>query len=100
MPMSGEMRLRQIMLALIALSGVWIAVLIQRTHHAPLSAIAAGAPAISSPKIVHVPGLKRPASVTPIVRPTPRRHAAIPAAAPARPAQRPQADATARTPAD
>jgi hypothetical protein len=88
------MRLRQIILALIALSGVWIAVLIQRSHHAPASTLAVGTPTM--PKVVHVPGLKRPAAVTPIVRPTPRRHLHPSVPAPVKPAKRVRAHVKAK----
>src|SRR5947207_1204426 len=33
MPISGEMRLRQLILALIALSSIWVGVVAQRSHH-------------------------------------------------------------------
>ena len=64
------MRLRQLILALIALAGVWVGVLVQRTHHgSPAAAFASGPqPAdFPAPKLVHVAGLKRPAAQTPIV---------------------------------
>src|SRR5437763_1350798 len=75
MPISGEMRLRQLIFALIALSSIWVGVVAQRSHHAshPATAFTAGPtpPDFSAPKqqakLVHVPGLKRPASATPIV---------------------------------
>lgn len=65
------MRLRQIVLALIALSAVWAGVFIQRQHQAPAGAFSAGPtppdfPA--PPKLIHVEGLKRPVAATPIVR--------------------------------
>src|SRR5213595_791652 len=84
MPVSGEMRLRQLILALIALAGIWAGVVMQRSHHghAP-GAFSAGPappdfPAPAAPKLVHVPGLTRPASATPIavkVAPRPYVHA-------------------------
>ena len=69
------MRLRQIVLALIALSGIWVGVFIQRQHQAPAGAFSAGPtppdfPA--PPKLVRVKGLDRPVSPTPIVRATPQ----------------------------
>src|SRR6266480_1990020 len=69
MPPSGELRLRTLILALVALSGIWIALVIQRTHHAPTASFAAGPQPSDFPasKLVHVAGLKRPASSTPIV---------------------------------
>jgi hypothetical protein len=73
------MRLRQIILALIALTGVYVGVLIQRTHEAPLRALASAAPQSDSGQVVHVPGLKRPVAVTPIVRPSPRARVSTPA---------------------
>jgi hypothetical protein len=67
------MRLRQLILALIALAGIWVGVVVQRGHHAPArAAFTAGPtppdfPAPHAPKLVHVPGLNRPVSATPIV---------------------------------
>src|SRR5690349_21620114 len=75
MPVSGEMRLRQLILALVALAGIWVGLAVQRSHHgsAP-AAFTAGppppdfpAPRPTAPKLVHVPGLSRPAAATPIV---------------------------------
>jgi hypothetical protein len=81
------MRLRQIIMALIALSGVGLALLIQRTHEPPAPAFAAGAQPSDFPaplKLKQVPGLARPVAVTPIVRPSrPVRAALI--SVPARP---------------
>jgi hypothetical protein len=79
--MSGELRLRQIILALIALSGIWVGVLIQRSHDMPAPSFAAGSqpPDFPAAKLVHVAGLSRPASPTPIVRATPRPAVAKPA---------------------
>src|SRR6266540_2993844 len=73
MPSSGELRLRTLILALVALSGIWIALVIQRTHHAPAASFAAGPQPsdFPAPKLVHVAGLKRPASSTPIVTASP-----------------------------
>jgi hypothetical protein len=76
------MRLRQLILALIALTGVWVAMLIQRTHEAPIRVVAFASPHAESPKVVHVAGLKRPVAVRPIVKPAPRVHVPTPAPAP------------------
>jgi hypothetical protein len=78
------MRLRQITLLLVALSGIWLGVYMQRGQRAPMrTAVAAGpAPAEATapqhaaptPKLVHVPALKRPVATRPIpVEPAPRR---------------------------
>jgi len=75
------MRLRQLILALVALAGIWVGVYLERGHRAPeRAAFTAGpappdfpAPPKTGPKLVRVPGLKRPASATPIaVRQAPR----------------------------
>ena len=68
MPSSGELRLRTLILALTALGGIWIALVIQRAHHAPAAAFASGPqPAdFAAPKLVRVPGLNRPVAATPI----------------------------------
>jgi hypothetical protein len=74
MPSSGELRLRTLTLALVALGGLWIALVIQRHHHAPVSAFAAGpqpADHHPAPKLFHVDGLSRPVSPTPLVKATP-----------------------------
>ena len=85
------MRLRQIILALITLSGVWLAVFIQRVQETPLAASTAG-PQLSdlaAPELRKVPGLHRPVSATPIVRPLSPQTISSPAAVrPARPATR------------
>src|SRR6266511_3244920 len=64
-----EMRLRHLGLALVALTGIWIAVVIQRSHAPATSALASGPqPADVSaprPKLVHVEGLSRPVAGTP-----------------------------------
>jgi len=81
------MRLRHLTLALIALVGVWLAVLIQRSGEAPTanrSALAAELappdfPAPPSPKLVRVKGLSRPVAAAPIVKVTTRAHVATPA---------------------
>jgi len=67
------MRLRQLILALIALTAIWVGVYMQRTHHAHArAAFTAGPtppdfPAPQHAKLVRIPGLKRPVSATPIV---------------------------------
>jgi len=88
MPMSGEMRLRQLILVLVALAGIWVGVYVQRQHHAPARAsLAVGPtppdfPAPKTPKLIHVPGLKRPASATPIpAKPAPRPYVHAPGGA-------------------
>ena len=62
------------MLALTALGGIWIALVIQRTHHAPAAASASGAQpsGYPAPKLVRVPGLKRPAAAAPVADASPR----------------------------
>jgi len=74
------MRLRQIVLALIALTGIWVGVLIERGHQAPAGAFTAGPvpPDFPAPKLIHVAGLSRPAASSPIVHVVvPRRHVAV-----------------------
>ena len=88
MPMSGEMRLRQLILVLVALTGIWVGVYVQRQHHAPTRASLAAGPTPpdfpapktpKAPKLVHIPGLKRPASATPIpAKPAPRPYVHAP----------------------
>jgi hypothetical protein len=77
------MRLRQLILALIALSSIWVGVVAQRNHHSSLRpagfTLGPTPPDFSAPKqqpakLVHVPGLKRPAAATPIVVRQPVRH--------------------------
>ena len=92
MPVSGEMRLRQLILALIALAGIWVGVVIAPSHHrhAPAAFSAGPAPpdfpAPAAPKLVHVPGLSRPASATPIaVKVTPRPYVHAPGGTAAKP---------------
>jgi hypothetical protein len=89
------MRLRQIILALIALAGIWVGVVVHRSHqHHGRAALAAGptppdfpAPA-AKPKLVHIKGLKRPASATPIARKVaPRPYVHAPGHASAKPAR-------------
>ena len=79
------MRLRQLILALIALAGISAGVAMQRSHHGSAgAAFAAGPtppdfPAPAKPKLIKVPGLERPASATPIavrIAPRPYVHAA------------------------
>jgi hypothetical protein len=67
------MRLRQLILALIALAGIWVGVAMQRAHHGPArAAFSAGRAApdfpapVAKPKLVHIKGLSRPAAATPI----------------------------------
>ena len=74
MPSSGELRLRTFILALIALGGIWISLVIQRGHHAPAASFAAGTqPAdFAAPKLVRVKGLNRPVAVSPIANVSPR----------------------------
>jgi hypothetical protein len=79
------MRLRQLILALIALTAIWVGVAMQRGHHGPARAAFSAGPtppdfpaAPAKPKLVHVKGLSRPASATPIavkVAPRPYVHA-------------------------
>src|SRR5206468_12946389 len=94
MPVSGEMRLRQLILALIALTGIWVGVVMQRSHngHTPAASSAGPAPpdvpAPAAPKLVHVPGLSRPASATPIaVKVAPRPYVHAPGGSSAKPAR-------------
>jgi hypothetical protein len=77
MPSSGELRLRTFILALVALGGIWIGLVIQRSQTAPPTAVtvAAGPQRTSLPasKLVHVPGLKRLAAAKPVAaKTTPR----------------------------
>jgi len=65
-----------LILALVALGGIWIGLVIQRSHGTPPTAVvfAAGPQSADLPasKLVHVAGLKRPAAVTPVANVTPR----------------------------
>jgi hypothetical protein len=67
------MRLRQLILALVALVSIWAGVYVQRSRHDQVRATFAAGPTppdFAAPhdgKLVRVPGLKRPASATPIV---------------------------------
>jgi hypothetical protein len=74
MPSSGELRLRTFILALTALGGIWIALVIQRAHPVPAAAFASGPqPAdFAAPKLVRVPGLNRPVAATPVANVSPR----------------------------
>jgi hypothetical protein len=74
MPSSGDLRLRTLILALTALGGIWIALVIQRTHPVPAAAFASGPqPAdFPAPELVRVPGLNRPVAATPIANASPR----------------------------
>ena len=79
------MRLRQLVLALVALTGIWVGVLIQRSHQAPARAFTAGpaSPDFPAPKLLHVAGLSRPAASRPIVKVVvPRAHVSPPAPVP------------------
>jgi hypothetical protein len=85
------MRLRQLILALVALAGMWVGVAVQQHsrhghHSAAFTADQAPPdfPAAAKPKLIKVPGLKRPAAATPVVvrvAPRPYVHAAGGAAA-------------------
>jgi len=74
MPTSGDLRLRTLILALTALGGIWIALVIQRTHPVPAAAFASGSqPAdFPAPKLVRVPGLNRPVAAAPVADASPR----------------------------
>jgi hypothetical protein len=83
------MRLRQLTLAVIALTGAWVALVIQRSHEpSPLPVAVAAAPHVAAPaaapKVRRIPGLERPAAVQPIVKPSRRVHVPTPAPRPAR----------------
>ncbi|MFL6020374.1 MAG: hypothetical protein ACJ74A_04445, partial [Gaiellaceae bacterium] len=95
------MRLRQFILLLVGLASIWIGVYVQRSHGIPARGAFAAGPAPPDfpsvpdrPRLLHVPGLKRPVAATPIVvrtSPRPRHHATHSSAkrvhrAPARPA--------------
>jgi hypothetical protein len=92
------MRLRQSILALVALAGILVGVALQRTHHAPGRAAFTAGPSprdfptpASAPKLVRIPGLKRPAAATPIavnVAPRPAVHDAAHSAHVSKRAQR------------
>jgi hypothetical protein len=91
------MRLRHLTLALIALVGVWLAVVLQRSgdsRPSGRSALSVEAapdfPAPSKPKLIRVKGLSRPVAAAPIVKVTPRVHVATPAAR--RPIVKPRVD--------
>jgi hypothetical protein len=89
------MRLRQLILALIALAGIWVGVLVQRSQHAPAPLVLGPGPqrpdsADRPQQLIRVAGLERPVSAVPIVKPTPYVHVATPAPA-QRPHRRPRA---------
>ncbi|MFL6039160.1 MAG: hypothetical protein ACJ74B_11065 [Gaiellaceae bacterium] len=79
------MRLRQFILLLVGLASIWIGVYVQRSHGIPARGAFAAGPAPPDfpsapdrPRLLHVPGLKRPVAATPIVvrtSPRPRHHA-------------------------
>ena len=89
------MRLRQLILALVALAGTWAGVVVQqhgRHGHARPAFTAGPTPADfprpAKPKLIKVPALKRPVSATPIaVRITPRPYVHAPGGTAARPAR-------------
>jgi hypothetical protein len=68
------LRLRTLILALTALGGIWIALVIQRAHPVPAAAFASGPqPAdFPAPKLLRVPGLNRPVAAAPIANASPR----------------------------
>jgi hypothetical protein len=68
------LRLRTLTLALTALGGIWIALVIQRAHPVPATAFASGPqPAdFPAPKLVRVPGLNRPVAAAPMANASPR----------------------------
>jgi hypothetical protein len=98
------MRLRQIMLALVALVGIYAGVLTQRSlHTSPRTVFAAGAQPADSParELVRVEGLDRPVAVTPIVKASPRPRVVTPAPAKRAPkakVRRPKAESPAPAP--
>ncbi len=80
------MRLRQLILGVLALAGIWIGVMIQRSQQAPAPLTLASRPpradaSAHPPKLVHVAGLNRPAATVPIVKPSPRTRVSTPAPA-------------------
>ena len=74
MPSSGDLRLRTLILALTALGGIWIALVIQRTHPVPAAAFASGPQPADFPstELVRVPGLNRPVAAKPSANVSPR----------------------------
>src|SRR4051812_12003644 len=95
MPMSGEMRLRQLILAVVALGGIWLGIAVQQGgQSAPVRAPFAAGPAppdfpgAQKPRLIRVPGLARPAATAPIAvktRPArPHAHAVVANAKPVR----------------
>jgi hypothetical protein len=87
------MRLRQFILAVVALGGIWLGISIQQGDRGAPARVpfAAGPtppdfPAPKQPKLIRIPGLARPASPTPIaVKAAPRRDTPAAAAKPKRP---------------
>jgi len=92
------MRLRQLILAVFALAGIWVGLAVQHARRAPASAAFTAGPAAPDfpapapaaqpvhPKLVRVPGLKRPAAAVPIaVKVTPRPYVHAPGGAAAKP---------------
>ena len=86
------MRLRQLILALVALAGIGVGVAVQQSRHGHVRPSFAASPAPSDlpaparPKLIKVPALKRPASATPIaVQVAPRPYVHAPGGAGARP---------------
>jgi len=92
------MRLRQLILAVFALAGIWVGLAVQHARRAPASAAFTAGPAAPDfpapapaaqpvhPKLVRVPGLKRPAAAVPIaVKVAPRPYVHAPGGAAAKP---------------
>ena len=89
------MRLRQLILAIFALAGIWVGLAVQHARRAPAPAAFTAGPAApdfpapappARPKLVRVPGLKRPASAVPIaVKVTPRPYVPAPGGVAAKP---------------
>jgi hypothetical protein len=101
------MRLRQLILALIALAGIWAGVAMQREQQQrqrPARAVFTAGPAppdfpapVAKPKLVHVKGLNRPASATPIaVKVTPHPYVHAPGGVAAKPKRTRRAHARAK----
>src|SRR3954463_13417449 len=97
MPFSGEMRLRQLILAVFALAGIWVGLAVQHARRPPAPAAFAAGPAAPDfpapaaepcPNLVGLAGLNRPASAVPIaVNLTPRPYVHAPGGPAARPAR-------------
>jgi hypothetical protein len=87
------MRLRQLILALVALAGIWVGVAVHQESRPRTTSPAFSlgqappdVPAPAKPKLIKIPALKRPASATPIaVRITPRPYVHAPGGTAARP---------------